>query len=97
MLVFDEARRPAVHEEQRYGTRIAPPIMQKVQPVSVDGRAEVGHPVQGRTALSPILTWRAAASAVSSGRVLKAIAAFGAALWMMFTTVSNTPSFSVES
>jgi hypothetical protein len=38
----------------------------------------------------PALTWRAAASAVSSGRVLKAIAAFGAALWMMFTTVSNS-------
>jgi hypothetical protein len=33
---------------------------------------------------------RAAASAVSSGRVLKAIVAFGAALWMMFTTVSNS-------
>ena len=31
----------------------------------------------------------AAASAVSSGRVLNAIVAFGAALWMMFTTVSN--------
>jgi hypothetical protein len=37
----------------------------------------------------PALSCRAAASAVSSGRVLKAIAAFGAALWTMFTTVSN--------
>lgn len=37
----------------------------------------------------PALSCRAAASAVSSGRVLKAIAAFGAALWMMFTTFSN--------
>jgi hypothetical protein len=37
----------------------------------------------------PALSCRAAASAVSSGRVLKAIAAFGAALWMMFTTISN--------
>jgi hypothetical protein len=36
------------------------------------------------------LSCRAAASAVSSGRVLKAIVAFGAALWMMFTTVSNS-------
>jgi hypothetical protein len=36
------------------------------------------------------LICRAAASAVSSGRVLKAIVAFGAALWMMFTTVSNS-------
>jgi hypothetical protein len=36
------------------------------------------------------LSCRAAASAVSSGWVLKAIVAFGAALWMMFTTVSNS-------
>jgi hypothetical protein len=36
------------------------------------------------------LSWRAAASAVSSGFVLKAIAAVGAALWMTFTTVSNS-------
>jgi len=36
------------------------------------------------------LSRRPAASAVSSGRVLKAIAAFGAALWMMFTTDSNS-------
>jgi hypothetical protein len=34
--------------------------------------------------------WRAAASAMSSGRVLKAIAALGAGLWTMFTTVSNS-------
>jgi hypothetical protein len=56
-------------------------------------RVRIGRSSMGRDlpqARQPALTWRAAASAVSSGRVLKAIAAFGAALWMMFTTVSNS-------
>jgi hypothetical protein len=35
-------------------------------------------------------SWRAAASAVSSGCVLNAIAASGAALWTAFTTISNS-------
>src|SRR3979411_845942 len=35
------------------------------------------------------LSWRAAASAVSSGRVLNAIVALGAALWTALTTISN--------
>ena len=38
----------------------------------------------------PPLSWRAAASAVSSGCVLNAMAALGAALWTAFTTISNS-------
>ena len=41
----------------------------------------------------PPLSWRAAASAVSSGCVLNAMAALGAALWMAFTTISNSGKF----
>ena len=56
-------------------------------------RASVAGPVNSqwiRYARQPALSWRAAASAVSSGRVLNAITASGAALWMMLTTVSNS-------
>ena len=38
----------------------------------------------------PAFNWRAAVSAVSSGRVLNEIAAPGADLWTAFTTISNS-------
>jgi hypothetical protein len=52
LLLYQSGSRAEV---QRYGTLIAPAIMQKVQLISVDRRTEGGHPVQGRTALSPII------------------------------------------
>jgi hypothetical protein len=70
---------------------------------AVDGRAEApwsrvvtsasryrpGTTGRSLSHVQPASSWRAAAAAVSSGRVLKAIAAVGAALWITFTTVSN--------
>jgi hypothetical protein len=53
-----------------------------------------GHDRDGACAVAfvghePASSWRAAASAVSSGRVLNAIVAPGAALWTALTTISN--------
>jgi hypothetical protein len=38
----------------------------------------------------PAASWRASASAVSSGCVLNAMAALGAVLWTAFTTISKS-------
>jgi hypothetical protein len=54
-LEFDEAGRPAVHEGQRHAVRTASAVVQEVQSISVDGRREVGQPVQGGAALGSII------------------------------------------